>query len=264
LRSLLAAALAGLLLQPSPSFEVASVKQNPAFDAQEAVTLEPGGGIRMTGYRLINLILGAYELRAIQMKDQIIGGPDWIFRDRFDIVAKAEGKLTFDSQGRRPAEALTMLKGLLQERFAVRLHTETRRMPAFAMVLARRDGKLGPKLVESNADCPRYSPGEGPAASTTDRWCGFRHTFGHYEGRYVTMPDIAVYFAADPAVRRPIEDRTHLMGRYDFTVDYAEGPNADAGSFFTAFREQLGLKFDTVRTDVPVLVIDHAEHPTPD
>ena len=263
MRSLLSAFLAGVLFQAPPSFEVASVKQNPSIDAQEAVTLEPGGGIRMTGYRLINLILGAYDLRAIQMKDQIIGGPGWIYRDRFDIVAKAEGKLTFDAQGRRPAEAITMLKGLLEERFAVRIHLETRRLRAFAMQVARRDGRLGPMVKESTAECPRYAPGETPAANG-ERWCGFRHVLGRLEGRYVTMQDIALYFAPDPAVRRPIVDRTKLTGRYDFVVEYPEGPGADAGSFFTAFREQLGLKFDTVRADVPVLVIDHAEHPTPD
>jgi len=265
LKTIAAAALAALIAQTAPSFEVASVKPNPSIDAPESVTLEPGGGIRMTGYRLINLILGAYGLRAIQMRDQIVGGPPWIYTDRFDIVAKAEGKLTFDSQGRQPAEALLMLKGLLEDRFKVRLHTEPRMMRAFALAVARRDGRLGPRLTASTAECPHYGPGEAPPvpAATVD-WCGFRHVFGRVEGRFVTMSEVASYFAASAAVRRPIEDRTRLDGRYDFSVEYAEGADADAGSFFTAFREQLGLKFDTVRTRVPVLVIDHAEQPTPD
>jgi uncharacterized protein (TIGR03435 family) len=267
LRSFLAAALAGFLAQAAPpAFEVASVKPNPAPDAQETVTMEPNGGIRMTGYRLINLILGAYDLRAIQMRDQIVGGPSWVYTDRFDIVAKAEGKLTFDAQGRRPAEALKMLKSLIEDRFAVKVHTEERVMRAFALALARRDGKLGPRLVESTAECTRTGASDAAtAAQSADRWCGFRHPPGKVEGRYVTMSEVSSYFAAVSAIRRPIEDRTHLSGRYDLTVEYTEGQDAAAaGNLFTAFREQLGLKFDTVRTQVPVLVIDHAERPTPD
>jgi uncharacterized protein (TIGR03435 family) len=252
-----ALALSGVEGQAPLTFEVASVKPNPAFDAQESVTFEPGGGIRMTGYRLINLILGAYELRAIQQKDQIIGGPPWLYTDRFDIVAKAEGTLTFDAQGRRPAEALKMLKSLLEERFAVKLHTETRMMRAFALTLARKDGRLGPRLIESTAECARGD-------QSPDKWCGFRHAGGRVEGRYVTMSEVSSYFAADAAIKRPIEDRTHLNGRYDFTVEYADAAGAETGNLFTAFREQLGLKFDNVRTQVPVVVIDHAERPTPD
>lgn len=263
MRSLLVAVL---LAQTPLRFEVASVKPNPAIDATESVTIEPNGGIRMTGFRVINLILGAYDLRQVQMRDQIIGGPSWIYTDRFDIVAKAEGKLTFNGQGRNPPEAVAMMKSLLEDRFAVRVHSETRAMPAFAMTVARRDGKLGPKIADTHAECPKYGTGEAAPAvtQTQDRWCGFRHVLGRVEGRNVTMNEVASYFGAAAAVRRPIEDRTHLGGHYDFTVEYAEGPDADAGSFFTAFREQLGLKFDTVRTQVPVLVIDHVERPTPD
>jgi len=259
--------LAGLFAQAAPQrFEVASIKPNPAIDATESVTIEPNGGIRMTGYRVINLILGAYDLRQIQMRDQIIGGPSWIFTDRFDIVAKAEGALTFNAQGRNPAEAVAMMKSLLEDRFAARVHTETRMMRAFAMSTVSRDGKLGPKVSATTADCPKYGNGESAPSvvQTADRWCGFRHVPGRVDGRYVTMGEIASYFAANAAVRRPIEDRTRLNGRYDFSVEYAEGADADAGNFFTAFREQLGLKFDTVRTQVPVLVIDHVERPTPD
>jgi uncharacterized protein (TIGR03435 family) len=268
LRSLLAAALVALLAgaQAPLRFEVASVKPNPSIDATESVTIEPNGGIRMTGFRVINLILGAYDLRQVQLRDQIIGGPSWIYTERFDIVAKAEGKLTFSAQGRNPPEAVAMMKSLLEDRFAVRVHSEKRMMPAFAMTMARRDGKPGPKMSDTKAECPKYGTGdEAPSVTqTADRWCGFRHVLGRVEGRNVTTNEIASYFGAAAAVRRPIEDRTHLNGRYDFAVEYAEGPDADPGSFFTAFREQLGLKFDTVRTQVPVLVIDRVERPTPD
>jgi uncharacterized protein (TIGR03435 family) len=259
-------ALSGVDGAQAPStFEVASVKQNTDFDVQERVTFEPGGGIRMTGYRLINLILGAYELRAIQQPEQIIGAPDWLLKDRFDIVAKAGGNLTFDAQGRRPAEALRMLKSLIEDRFAVKLHTETRMMRAFALTLARKDGRLGPRLVESTAECARGGIADAAAAAqSADKWCGFRHTPGRFDARNVTTADMSTYFASDPALKRPIEDRTHLTGRYDFTLEYNEGQDIIAGTFLTAFREQLGLKFDSVRTQVPVLVIDHVEHPTPD
>jgi uncharacterized protein (TIGR03435 family) len=246
------------------AFEVASVKPNASTDVPETVSLQSGGGVRMTGFRLATLIRVVYAAGPIQTPDQFIGGPSWIRSDRFDIVAKAEGDLMFDPEGRRPARVIAMLKTLLEDRFAVSVHTESRRMPAFALRLSRRDRRLGPRLHESTVECPRYAPGIVPAAPDPDRWCGFRRTPGSVTGRYITMAEVAAFFSGFSVVGRPVEDRTGLMGRYDLRVEFIDGPDADLGSLYTAIGEQLGLTFQSERATVPVVVIDRAQHPTPD
>ena len=77
------------------------------------------------------------------------------------------------------------------------------------------------------------------------------------------MPEVATFFSGLAAVSRPIVDRTGLTGRYDLQLDFMEGPD-EAGSFFTAFSEQLGLSLQSERIILPVIVVDHAERPTPD
>jgi uncharacterized protein (TIGR03435 family) len=246
------------------AFEVASIKPNASRDAAESVSLQSGGGVRLTGFRLQTLIRVAYATGISLSPEQVVGGPSWINADRFDIVAKAEGDLMFDVEGRRPARVIAMLKTLIEDRFAVRVHTESRSMPAFALRRARKDGRLGSQLSESTAQCPRYGTGAVPAAGDSDRWCGFRRGPGSMTARYVTMPEVATYFSGFAVVGRPVLDRTGLAGRYDLRVEFIEGPDADSGSLFTAVAEQLGLSFQNERATVPVVVVDRAERPTPD
>src|SRR5690349_21375787 len=88
------------------AFEVASIKPNVSRDAAESVSLQPGGRLRLTGFRLNTLIRVAYATGPTLTPGQIVGGPAWINSDRFDIVAKAEGDLMFDVEGRRPARVI--------------------------------------------------------------------------------------------------------------------------------------------------------------
>jgi uncharacterized protein (TIGR03435 family) len=259
---------AGFLHAQAPAaeriaFEVASIKPNVSRDAMESVSLQAGGRLRMSGFRLNTLIRVAYATGPTLTPAQIVGGPPWINSDRFDIVAKAEGDLMFDVEGRRPARVIAMLKTLLEDRFAVRVHSESRAMPAFALRLSRRDGRLGPQLTESKAECPRYTQGSVPTADP-ERWCGFRRGPGTVMARAVTMPEVATFFSGFAVVGRPVQDRTGLTGRYDLRVQFVEGPDADSGSLFTALGEQLGLAFHGERASVGVIVVDHAERPAPD
>lgn len=260
------------------SFEVASVKPNPANDVPEGVQLLPGGGVRMTALRLQTLIRVAYASASIQRPEQLVGGPSWIASERFDIVAKANGELTPDPEGRRPQRLIEMLKTLLEDRFGVRVHTEMRKMSAFELRVSARDGKFGPKLTVSTAECARPAAGAKP---DPDRWCGFRSAGGGgiVTARHVTMAEVAAYFSGYAVVGRPIVDLTGLTDRYDFRVEFVNAfmenpnpnappipnPNADTGpGLFTALIEQLGLTLQSANTTVPVLVIDRVEHPTPD
>src|SRR5262249_46385052 len=105
-----------------------------------------------------------------------------------------------------------MLRTLLEDRFALRAHMDTRRLPALALTTARGDRSLGPSLKRSAVQCP--------ATPSPDRWCGFRHTTGVVEAQAVTMAEVATYFGPFAAIRRPLEDRTELKERYDFHLEF--------------------------------------------
>jgi uncharacterized protein (TIGR03435 family) len=267
--------LAGMLVAPvvsaqaptsgdghGPAFEVASVKPNKSGDVQALMFPQPGGRFTATNVTLRSLIIGAYQLQ----DSQLSGGPDWLDRDRFDIAAKAGGDPS-------PDQFVAMLQTLLSDRFKVALHHEARVVPIYALLLARRDGRLGPRLRPSDAKC-------GAAASTyfpvvpdpsAPPPCGdFRMGPGSLVARGMTMARLAGLLA--PRVGRVVVDATALSEAFDIELDWTPDqlqqtdnpqPN-DAPSLFTALQEELGLKLESTRGPVDVLVIDRAERPTED
>ena len=259
------------------SFEVASVKQTTDARATSTWLLQPGGGVTITDSTLFQLIQVAYSSTSIQIADQIVGGPAWLKSDRFDVVAKANGSLEADETG-RPTRLLAMLRSLLEERFRVRTHTESRETPVLLLMLVNTGGKLGPQLHASAQDC--RGPVGNLVPQDSPRWCGWRGGgTGHYTIQGLTMPDMAVGFAGTWSVGRPVLDRTGLSGRWDAQIDFVPtfvpGPNdpsvpvpnpeADTGpSMLSAMRDQLGLKLEPARAKAEFLVIDRAEHPAPD
>jgi uncharacterized protein (TIGR03435 family) len=252
------------------AFEVASVKPNPN-EAPEGISLQPNGGVRFTAFHLRTLIALAYGSQTIQRFDQFVGGPAWLASDRFDIVAKAEGDISSDAQGRRSDRMPAMLRTLLEDRFHLRVHAETREMPAFALRLAHRDGTFGPQLHESSVECPRFVTGKPLPEVEPDRWCGIRAVGGIITGRGVPSSQIAGNLGGYPVVDRVVIDRTGLTGRYDFQIEYSpafantpDAPSNGGPSLFTALTEQLGLSLQPEKAVLPVIVIDHVEKPTPD
>jgi uncharacterized protein (TIGR03435 family) len=263
----------------NPAFEVASVKPNKASDpGRRMLAPQPGGRLTATNVPVAELIRFAYELPNFQ----VLRGPDWLNSDRFDVVAKAEGDPSV-------AQKRLMLRRLLAERFKLIAHTETRELPIYALVMERRDGRLGPQLRRTKADCasgdrPSSDPGIGVSPSNGPAPCGF---FGFAPGtdmpsgrgglafRGLTMPALAKILV--PMVRRSVSDKTGLAGYFDAEFDFmAELPppppppglpnpwTREFGTVFTVLPEQLGLKLDSRRGPVEVLVIDRAEPPTPD
>ena len=243
-----------------PSFEVVSVKVNLNDDVPEAISLAPDGSVRYTGFRLRALIAMAYRSEGLQRFDQIIGGPSWIGVDRFDIVAKASDQP--EPQG-APTRVPERLRTLLRDRFRLRVHTDTRNMPAFALVVARRDRRLGTQLRASTIDCP---PAGTPATDAEpDHWCGIRAAGSVITGRGASAALLAGYLSG--VVDRHVTDRTGLTGRYDFRLEYSPAflePGGTGPSLFTALTEQLGLTLQAETVRLPVLVIDSVEKPTPD
>src|SRR5687767_10153489 len=132
---------------PKPSFEVASVKPNKSGDRGMSSAEQAGGRFIATNNTLAILVRNAFNLQ----ESQVVGLPDWGASERFDIVAKAEQE--FPKTAERPRLAQLMLQSLLEERFKLVSHRETRDLPAYALVVARADSRLGPQLKQSDVDC---------------------------------------------------------------------------------------------------------------
>jgi uncharacterized protein (TIGR03435 family) len=244
-----------------PSFEVASVKPNKSGVPAMSIETPPGGRFIATNVALALLIRNAYGLQ----ESQLAGVPAWAASERFDIVAKAEQDIPRTNE--RPNPYQLMLQSLLEERFNLKAHTETRDVPGYALVVARSDRKFGPRLKVHDGDCDRPSPSAlAPASSTLN--CGTRTnttpTGGKTTGRGLRMEAFARNLAAFTG--RYVVDRTGLPGLYDFEIEFTPDPSPDTRgpSIFTAVQEQLGLKLDSVRVPTEVLVIDSIERPTPD
>ncbi len=256
-----------------PTFEVASVKPNNG-DGPIMSTTQPGGRVTMVNVPLRMLIRTAYQLQ----DEQIVDAPNWISAEHFDIVAKAAGDVPPPTPGNSGPLQL-MMRSLLAERFKLAVHRETREFPAYALELARRDGRLGPQLRPSAVDCAaiaaaRGSGGGAPPASAAARPpCGVRAAGGQMIAGGLPLSQLAVLLSS--MVQRVVIDRTGLTGSFDLDLNWtpdrtpqAAGPlpqsDPNAPSIFTALQEQLGLKLESVKNPVEVLVIDHVERPTPD
>ena len=251
------------LAQEAPSFEVASIRRNTSAETVFRIGPAPGGRFTATNVTLLDLIKAAYPVQGFARHDyQIAGGPDWIRTTRFDVSA-AGGP-------RGPGQSALALRRLLEERFRLRAHAETRELPVYALVRARTDGRPGPNLQPSPLDCaallkgaraPEIPPGKAPL-------CGVSLGAGAFAAGAITMPQLALMLG--PITGRMVIDRTGLTGAFDVELEYApdlQAGTADADprpSIFAAVQEQLGLRLESTRGPVDVLVIDAAELPAED
>jgi uncharacterized protein (TIGR03435 family) len=264
-----------------PSFEVASVKENRSGDLRSPMRTEPGGRFTATNVLLKFLIAEAFMgPQPVHLSSRIVGGPDWIDSTRFDIIAKASTEFRSSPEG-PPNELFLMLRSLLEDRFKVRTHRETRELPVYELVVARADGKLGPQLRQSTANCdgppPPRQPNEPPP-------CGAMRGPARVMAGGIPMRRFAEMLTAIMAVGTPasadgrlVVDKTGLSGRFAFNLAWTpeQMPTAapppgippidpNGPSLFTALQEQLGLKLESAKGPVEVLVIDSVERPTPD
>lgn len=250
-------------------FEVASVKPNKTGDPNSALRLQPGGRIVATNVALRLLIRNLYNVQA----DQIVGAPDWIESERFDIEAKADRE--YPPQADAPApELLAMMRNLLADRFQLVVHRESREMPVYALVAARADKTFGPQMRRVDVDCAAEAAramaarrgGAPPPSAKPDAMppCGMRTRPGNVIARGTTLQQLARNLSQ--FLGRTVVDRTGLDGTFDIDLQWSPEQTADASgpSIFTAVQEQLGLKLDSQRAPVDVLVVDRVERPAPD
>jgi uncharacterized protein (TIGR03435 family) len=280
-----AASASGVSAQPAAAsqapaaFEVASVKPNVAPNRGGPFGPQPGGRFVATNSPVSYLIRFAYEpspwsrdLDAFQMT----GGPDWMTVDRFDVNAKAAGDLPLVQMRR-------MVQALLVERFKLRVHQETRELPIYRLVVARGDGRLGPKLRPTQLTCAAsidLFAGFQRGAAVPCGYFGMSPTIDPGSGqsewafRGMTMEGFARRLQS--FLGRTIADHTGLAGYYDGDFEFAAeiaipppppgrpNPYADRvfPSIFSVLPQQLGLRLESGRGPVEVLVIDSIERPT--
>jgi uncharacterized protein (TIGR03435 family) len=226
-----------------PSFEAASIKRGDPDERRKGIGTR-GNQLEVSNFPLKGIIAFAYDVEA----DQIVGGPKWLDTEPFTIAARANPATPLRAPDDADNILKRMLQSLLEERFKLAIHRETRIEAIYQLIVAN----AGPRLKESaGADAngrqgffgrPGYwvatNQGIGPLLGTLSRQLG-----------------------------RPVKDRTGLAGKYDFTLTYASElaqGDGSAPSLFTALEEQLGLKLQSARGLVDVLVVDNAERPEPD
>jgi uncharacterized protein (TIGR03435 family) len=229
---------------PKQAFEVASIK--PADpDARGSSSNNDGRLLTIKNWTLKRLVQRAFGVQDYQ----VTGGPNWLDTYRFNISAKvdeAEPQL----KGKEGQERLkAMLESLLDERFEFQFHRETKQLPIYNLV----DAKSGFKLTAVKDT--------GSSSTNSNN--------GRLTCKGISMPAFAVFLSG--TMERPVLDATGVPGVFDFKLEWstqdgaAKAPDANevAGpSIFTALQEQLGLKLESAKGLVEIIVIDHAEKPT--
>jgi bla regulator protein blaR1 len=254
----------------SSSFEVVSVKLSDPGERGMQIGLSPGGLFTAKNVTVKALIEQAYDVRDFQ----ISGGPGWLDTERYDIVAKGDGpgvseddmrKMTAGERSRLQERFLLKVRALLEDRFSLSVHRETKELPMYALIIAKDGAKI--RLAKEDS-----SPGGG--LSMRLGTAGMQ-----VAGRKATLSGLVLVLSNQ--VGRTVLDKTGLEGSYDFEMTFtpdrvpgqqpplpgdggADRPPNDTGgpSIFTALQEQLGLKLDAQKGPVEVLVIDSAQKPS--
>jgi uncharacterized protein (TIGR03435 family) len=227
--------LAALHAQP-PHFDAASVKPGAAPPTGRAGGAGRGGRIQITPGRIAGagvtarqIVLEAYRLRPYELS----GGPSWIDSARFDMEGKAGTPAT--------AEQLrAMLQTLLAERFQFAIHRETKEMPVYGLIIAKSGLKLHEvKEGEPKPPAPRAEPGAIMVEYSVQK-----------------MQDFVDNLSRIPEIGRPVLNQTGLEGVYAF--DFQLHPDED---FVTMVQQRCGLKLESQRATVQIVVIDRIEKP---
>jgi uncharacterized protein (TIGR03435 family) len=244
-----------------PSFEVATIKRNTTVDSGGGGGMAPGGRFRATNIDVQTLILIAYRAGGVQLfPSQIIDAPAWTSMEYYDITAKVGDDLAGKPMPELFRAQPLLLQSLLEDRFKLKVHRESREMARYGLVLARSNHALGPQLKKSDIDCQ----------SAPER-CALEVSPGRFVAGSVPMSALISFLG--PNQQRVVIDRTGLEGRYSITLEWTPDraplplagdapPPSDKPPLMTALQEQLGLKLESERGPVDVIVVDYVERPT--
>jgi uncharacterized protein (TIGR03435 family) len=266
--------------QKTPSkeleFEVASIRPSLWSSPDKGYPfVVPGSNLRPTsGLFSLNApfmayVNFAYDLISVQEWRPADGSlPKWVKESQWDIEARAEGVPT-------RAETQQMMRSLLKTRFKLALHFENRKQEVYALKLVK-SGKFGPglKLHTSQSSC-HDGLGTEQMNDKEQLYCGGQYWNDHGRGRRaisdVSMAELAAYLGPNMGLDRALVDQTGLSGRYDVDFAYVQGdpPQGETwmdyigDKYRDEVQEQLGLKIVPATAQLPVLVLDHIEKPTP-
>ena len=255
---------------PVPAFEAASIKPAVPGERNRFARFLPGGNLSVMNMTVQELMVTAFRIQPFQ----ISGAPAWLNSEFYDITAKGEDGAT---QNRIPA----MLQSLLADRFALRFHPETKEMGVYALVVAKA-GKATPGLTESKggsctvrdptAPAPPPTPGQPPQLFCGSFIGSSRGGFNLLDAKSVSISQLIPMLSG--MLGRAVIEKTGLTGTYDVHFEWTPDqgqiaqnqsltPDVPTGpSIFTALQEQLGLKLESQKGPVEVLVIDHVEKPS--
>jgi uncharacterized protein (TIGR03435 family) len=240
-------------------------------------------GLTITGLNVREIVAFAYGVPNPLRFSRIAGGPKWMDSDRFNISAKANGRVGLE-------QARLMLRTLLADRFNLRTRNTTARLPIYALTRARSDGTLGPRLRRvPDIDCVRFFAARGgapppmPSDPKDVPTCVIRAEAGLIVARARTMQDLATVAFPRVVEDRVVVDRTGLQGHYDVLLEWSPDlrpfaaatdlppglpvpapPTSGGPSIFTALKEQLGLRLQPDTGLVEVLMVERLERPSQD
>jgi uncharacterized protein (TIGR03435 family) len=243
-------------------FDVVSIKPHKSeMGTGSGIQTLPDGTFMMTNQPIDSIILYASPVPV----REVSGLPNWAKADLYDIIAKPPAGSTREQRAE-------MMRNMFIERMKMVGHLEEQERTTFALIVARKDGRLGPGLTPSTLDCAR-PPSAGDSQIPPDRReaqnrCGLSMGPGTIVSGGITIDRLVHSFGS--LAGGLVNDRTGLDGWYTVTLRYAPpglradaAPPDDAPQFVTALQEQLGLKLQPEKTRVPIFVIDHIERPTP-
>jgi uncharacterized protein (TIGR03435 family) len=259
-----------------PTFDVVSIKRVDELRQSGGMRILPDGTFMMTGQPIGSLLNLASPV-PVTPRD-ITGGPDWLWRELYDVTVKPPERLT----GAELAAARPMMwRAMFADRMRLVAHIEQREKDAFVLVLARSDGRLGPDMKPSTLDCtrpdgtaPTPPPASLPSPQERESRCGLFLSGGQWVSGGVALDQLARTLGG--IAGGEVNNRTGLTGLYSIKLNFsAQGragtppdPNAaaavdDAPNIFTALQEQLGLKLQRgQKKSTPVFVIDSIERPS--
>jgi uncharacterized protein (TIGR03435 family) len=283
-------------------YEVASIKLSKAGSANGMFRFgmrNTDDGLSVENFPLMLLVQQAYGVG----KDRITGAPDWLNSEHYDIEAKMDGAAAEELKTLAPdvvrAARQHMLRKLLEQRFELTVHRETKDLPVYNLVIAKGGSKLQESKPDDNAgrgDKPtdpalaaalaaKMGSASGPAATggggnasgggksitvvpggnTSFSMSSGRGGVRTTSARGATTASLATSLAS--IAGRPVLDKTGLTGKYDYKLEYSpedSQPDADptGPSIFTAVQEQLGLKLEAAKGPVEIVVIDHIGKPS--